>query len=39
MARQWDRMAEDRVQFIGSYPEFAVEPDGDNDDEPAPKRH
>jgi hypothetical protein len=39
MAVQWDRMADDRLQFISSYPEFAIDPDSDNDDEPVPKHH
>lgn len=39
MARHWERMEQERIAFIGSYPEFAVEPRGDSDDDEASALH
>jgi len=37
MASHWERMEQERITFIGSYPEFALEPESDNDGGPRPK--
>jgi len=39
MARHWEQTEQERIAFVDSHPEFAVEPESDNDDDPAPKRH